>query len=180
VYGQEQVLAGSLLAGDYYVTHSKWLELRDFAVEAGDLLMTLVGVGTIGKVLTVEGVFEPGLINPRLMRIRPDRSKCLVNFLAYLIRSQSVRQQFNRYATGGTMPVLNGSVVRRVGVPIVPVDEQKRIADRLRSCESAIASERDSLSRLRQIRSGLMADLLSGRILVNAIAQSEVAGTANV
>ena len=63
VYGQEQVIADDLRAGDYYIPEAKFYELRTFAVQSGDLLLSLVG--TIGKVLVVPAEFHPGIINPR-------------------------------------------------------------------------------------------------------------------
>lgn len=166
VYGQEQVLAQSLAEGDYYVSSRKWLELSDFRVAKDDLLMTLVGVGTVGKILVVEEPFEEGLINPRLMRIRPDRSKCCTEFLANLIPSSLVRRQFNQYAGGGTMPVLNGSIVRKVRIPLVPKIEQERIAIRIASATVALKSELNYLQKLMQVKKGLMQDLLTGKVQV--------------
>ena len=165
VYGQEQVLARSLEKGNYYIPMSKWLELNAFSVAKGDLLMTLVGVGTVGKVIVVDTPFEPGVINPRLMRIRPDGSKCCTAFLAHMIPSPLVRRQFNQYATGGTMPVLNSSIVRKVKVPVVPFVEQLMIADQIDCCKVALDLERKAFRKLEQQKQGLMHDLLTGCVL---------------
>lgn len=180
VYGQEQVLAGSLCVGDYYIGQAKWLELSDFAVADGDVLMTLVGVGTIGKVLVVEEPFEPGVINPRLMRIRPDRAKCHATFLAHLIASSFVRRQFNRFATGGTMPVLNASIVRRVHVPIVPLHEQRLLSERIQSLEEMQLVVRVDLVKLKHLRSGLMRELLASHMISPSASHARDLGAANV
>ena len=155
VYGQEQILAGSLAEGDYYISPSKWAELRDFAVASGDILMTLVGVGTVGKVLLVASPFEPGIINPRVMRLRPNTLSCHAPFLKQLIASPLVRRQFNRFATGGTMPVLNTSVVRRVRIPLVRLTEQTQITGILAAHDAAIATEEDFRQKLIRQKQGL-------------------------
>lgn len=178
VYGQEQVLAGTLAAGSYYVPESKWRELGGFAVQEGDLLMTLVGVGTVGKILVVRTPFEPGIINPRLMRLRPDRSACCIPFLAQLIPSPLVRRQFNLLATGGTMPVVNGTIVRKVRVPVLQFAEQEKIATRLAACDARFTSESAVLEKLRLVKTGLMHDLLSGRVRVPVDQDCEVAASA--
>jgi type I restriction enzyme S subunit len=67
IYGQEQVISGDPFYGDYYIDQEKYKKLQSCSVERGDLLISLVG--TIGKVLVIPEGAEPGIINPRLLRI---------------------------------------------------------------------------------------------------------------
>ena len=43
VYGQEQVIRGDATFGDYYISQEKYTELESCKVEAGDVLVSLVG-----------------------------------------------------------------------------------------------------------------------------------------
>ena len=63
IYGQEQVISGDCTFGDYYIDEERYKSLENCAVQAGDVLISLVG--TYGKLLIMPEVFEPGIINPR-------------------------------------------------------------------------------------------------------------------
>jgi len=164
VYGQEQVIAGSLSVGDYYIPQSRYLGLQSFAVQKGDLLISLVG--TIGQVLVVRPPFESGVINPRLVRLRPDPAQCDVEFLKHLLVSAMVRSQLAQVAQGGTMPVLSGIVLRRLTLVRPPLKEQSCIAAILDAYDARIRAEEAMLAKLRQVKRGLMDDLLTGQVRV--------------
>jgi type I restriction enzyme, S subunit len=172
VYGQEQVLAGDLRHGDYYVREAKYHALLGFAVADGDILMTMVGAGTIGKVLIVTRPFEPGVINPRLMRIRLRPDVADARFVCELIRSLLVRRQFDRFRGGGTMPVLNLRILRAVLLPLLTVAEQRRIVGILHAHLQRSACEELALAKLRLLKEGLMEDLLTGRVRVTKLLES--------
>jgi type I restriction enzyme S subunit len=169
VYGQEQVLAQSLAIGSYFISMSKFQELKAFEVKEGDLLLTMVGVGTIGRVLLVRPPFEPGVINPRLLRLRLRRTVADPECLARLIQSPIVRRQFDRFHGGGTMPVLNLSVVKKIRLPIIPLTEQLRINEALKASEGRLESELGLAAKLRMERNGLADDLLTGRVRVTPL-----------
>jgi type I restriction enzyme S subunit len=161
VYGQEQVIGGSLDAGDYYIPERKFSELSTFAVCQGDVLISLVG--TIGHVLIVPPDHHPGVINPRLLRFRPNPRRCRPEFLKALLLSQPVRLQLDAFATGGTMPVLSAGVIRKLRTIIVGVPEQERIAQAIDGSERVRLSHSRDLAKLRCVRNGLMQDLLTGK-----------------
>jgi type I restriction enzyme, S subunit len=82
VYGQEQVLRGDHLYGDYFVSAGKFAELKSCSVAPGDVLMTLVG--TVGRVLVVPKDALPGIINPRLIRFSLDQQRVFPAFFGAL------------------------------------------------------------------------------------------------
>lgn len=166
IYGQEQVIAGNLAIGDYYISPQKFAEMRTFEVLAGDVLLSLVG--TVGCVLVVEAPFEPGIINPRLLRLRPFLQKVSPQFVRHLLLTDGLRKQIDSLAGGGTMPVINGKVIRRLRVPMISTEEQKLIVTRLRSLEQSVTSSTTHLAKLRQQKQGLMHELLTGRVRVEA------------
>ena len=167
VYGQEQVIGGTLDIGDYFITGRKYSEMGGFAVEEGDVLISLVG--TIGHVLIVPHRYHPGVINPRLLRFRPDPQHCVPQFLKALLLSQPVRIQLDTFATGGTMPVLSGGIIRKLGVVILGLNEQKRIIQMIAGSEAALLSSSTHLAKLRSLKTALMQDLLTGKKRVTAL-----------
>jgi len=165
IYGQEQVIAGNLEIGDYYITEAKFLEMAAFEVLADDVLISLVG--TVGCVIVVKPPLERGIINPRLMRVRPARGIVLSGFLKHLVLAANVRRQLEILAGGGTMPVINGKIIRRLVIPLLSLDGQARMVERIDARDGTLATAAEALAKLRKQKHGLMHDLLTGRVRVN-------------
>jgi type I restriction enzyme S subunit len=160
VYGQEQVIAGDLNIGDYFISSSKYLELRSFSIQANDILLSLVG--TTGKVLVVPDSFYPGVINPRLIRLRPNLRQTVVGYLKHLLESSIVRHQLNRLSQGGTMEVLSATVLRQLKLPKPSnLPEQRSIAHILDTIDEAIATTTAHIDKLKLAKAGLLHDLLT-------------------
>lgn len=169
VFGQEQVISGDQEIGDYFIPLRKFQELQDFAVASGDVLISLVG--TIGKVLVLREPLRPGLINPRLMRLRPNKHKALPEFVGLLVSSNVYARQVMANAGGGTMPVINKRIVSRIQVPVLPLSEQSRIWQAVVAADCRIDAEEQAVGKLAKQREGLMDDLLTGRVRVTPLLQ---------
>ncbi|MBD2490459.1 restriction endonuclease subunit S [Aulosira sp. FACHB-615] len=158
VYGQEQVIAGDLSVGDYFISKAKFRELHSFAVQANDILLSLVG--TVGKILVVREPFHPGIINPRLIRLRP-HYQTNTQYLKHLLESSIVRYQLNKIAQGGTMEVLSATVLRQLRLPKPQLPEQQKIAEILDAIDQAIALTDTHITKLKKAKAGLLHDLLT-------------------
>lgn len=149
VYGQEQVIAGRFDVGDYYVDERKYQQLKSCAVAEGDLLLSLVG--SFGKVLVVPSGIEPGIINPRLLKVTPNRDLLTPVFLAHLLAQSSVQATLHRVAHGGTMGILNAGLLKALKVILPPLSAQQTFAaritavDRLKAAHCAALTELDAL-----------------------------------
>ncbi len=151
VYGQEQVIAGDFTVGDYHVSEEKFEEMTAYAVAVGDVLISLVG--TIGKVAIVPDAIERGIINPRLLRVRPRREMLHPVYLAHVLTSPSVARLFGSVATGITMGVLNAGLLKQLNIPLPPLPLQEQFAQRvteIRELEVAQAASRVRLDALFQ------------------------------
>lgn len=126
IYGQEQVLAGRFDVGDYYISERKFQSLKTCAVREGDVLVSLVG--SFGKVLVVPAGIEPGIINPRLLKISPRRGLLTSEFLASLLAQPSVQTAFERLSHGGTMGILNAGLMKQFRVPLPPEAAQSEFS----------------------------------------------------
>jgi type I restriction enzyme S subunit len=69
-------------------------------------------------------------------------------------------------AQGGTMPILSGTIMKQVKLATPPLEEQRRIAAVLDAHDARIRAEEATLDKLRQVKRGLMDDLLTGRVRV--------------
>jgi type I restriction enzyme, S subunit len=164
VYGQEQVIAGDLKVGDYYITKEKYEELSAFQVGEGEILISLVG--TFGQVLVIPSEFEAGIINPRLLKLRMPKESVDPYFVAQQLKSEFVVDQLNRFQQGGTMGVLSGSTLRPVKLVVPPLKEQREISMLLSNFEKNIQIKELKKEKLIDFKKALMQDLLTGKVRV--------------
>ncbi|MDD5240083.1 MAG: restriction endonuclease subunit S [Sulfuricella sp.] len=122
IYGQEQVIRDDLSYGDYYISEEKYRKLENCRLQAHDLLISLVG--TFGKISIVPEQFEPGIINPRLMKITLDRSRALPLFMKALLTGDSMRERIESVSHGGTMSIVNVGIMKGLDIPVPPLDIQ--------------------------------------------------------
>lgn len=161
IYGQEQVIRGDYLYGDYYITKSRFNELKSCAVEPGDILLSLVG--TAGRVLVIPAGAPAGIINPRLIRFSFDLDLISPRYFQFLFETQGYQALLSRSAQGGTMGVLNAGLLRPICVPLPPVAEQEAIAEALSDADVLIESLEQLLGKKRRLKQGAIQELLTGR-----------------
>ena len=155
IYGQEQVIADDCTIGDYFIDEAKYETLKSCAVQAGDILVSLVG--SFGQVTIVPSDATPGIINPRLIRLSFDPKLIYGRYFQHFFRSTHAQHQLESRAHGGTMGVLNASDLHELKVPLPPLPEQKRIA--------AILDKADAIRRKRQEAIHLTEELLRSAFL---------------
>ena len=161
VYGQEQVIRGDYLYGDYYISKARFNELRSCAVEPGDILLSLVG--TAGRVLVIPPDAPEGIINPRLIRFSFDKNLISPPYFRFLFETKSYQALLARSAQGGTMGVLNAGILRPICIPFPRLPEQEAIAEALSDADALIESLAQLLAKKRNIKQGAMQELLTGK-----------------
>ena len=161
IYGQEQVIADDAFYGDYYIDEERYRSLRSCAVEPDDILISLVG--TIGKVLLVPENAQPGVINPRLLRISLNKTQMSSKFFKYFLESRPTVNLLDRWAQGGTMGVLNAATLKALKVPVPPLPEQQKIAKILSTWDKAISTTERLIDNSTQQKKALMQQLLTGK-----------------
>lgn len=127
IYGQEQVISDDCTFGDYYIDEERYKSLENCAVQPGDVLISLVG--TYGKLLIMPEVFEPGIINPRLMKITFDKEKVNPYYFKFFFQSESLKKALSQNTHGGTMDILNLGIVRKIEMPLPPLKLQNEFVD---------------------------------------------------
>jgi len=167
IYGQEQVIRGDPNHGDYYIDEPLFESLRSNQVQAGDLLVSLVG--TIGKTLVLPATIEPGIINPRLVKITLDPELMSPHYLSLVLRSPGVRRSLGAEAHGQTMDVLNLTILKAAPIPCPPRPEQDRIlaeVDRQFSIlDSISATVEAGLARAQRLRQSILREAFAGRLV---------------
>ncbi|QRM19009.1 restriction endonuclease subunit S [Dechloromonas sp. TW-R-39-2] len=90
-------------------------------------------------------------------------------WLALVYTQPGVQTQVMGRAVGSTMANLNTSILAAITIARPPVTEQNEIARRLKSLNKRIRFEEEELEKRRFEKTGLMDDLLTGRVRVTGL-----------
>jgi len=140
----------------------------EYLIGGGELVMNLTAQSLedqfLGRVcMTLPG--EQCLLNQRLATFRP--LDCHLPFLFWSLRGSFFRLQIDRNPQGTKIQHIYNRDLEAVVLPIPERRlEQELIASVLFSAAKQIVSEELLLAQMRQLKSGLMNDLLTGRVRV--------------
>ena len=177
IYGQEQVIPNDFSIGDYYITEEKYQELKQYQITTGDILISCVG--TFGKIAIVPRDIEPGVINPRLMRLRCSTT-VTSEYLVTILRSIVVFEQFSFLSRGGTMDVVNIGTLNEIVLSVPKISEQSTIVRFVKSetakFDTLTAEAQTAITLLQERRTALISATVTGKIDVRGLvaAKTEV------
>ena len=127
-------------------------------VEKGTILVAMYGA-TAGKIalLKIKATTNQAVL---AVPLKNDDILFIINMLEQHM-SKLVFQ-----AQGSGQPNLSKQMVDSMLISVPPITEQKQIAKILNTQDKKIESEQKNLSKLQELKKGLMSDLLSGRVRV--------------
>ncbi len=148
----------------YHVSEARFEMAPEIQLMPGDLLMTKDG--TIGKLLYIDAIPHPGKasLNSHLLLFRPIKRSYNPKYLYYQLRSRRFQDFIELSKSGTTFFGLSQAAVGNYPVLLPPIEEQNRIATILSDLDAEIAVLDASLGKARQIKQGMMQELLTGRI----------------
>ena len=125
--------------------------------------------GTIGRVAYVD--FLPGLatINSTMMLLRITNKEIYNRFIFYYLQGEYFSNIIKEKTSGSGVPHLFQRDMKSLLLPIIDFQEQNNIANMLISLDNQIINEIIALSKLKRLKTGLMNDLLSGKVGVEGI-----------
>lgn len=162
IYGQEQVIKDDMSFGNYYIDEKKFKELESCKIKEGDVLVSLVG--TYGKISVIPKKFELGIINPRLMKISPDKDIIRPDFLKFLLQSSHVEKQLKSHSRGGTMDIINVGIIRKIFIPLPQIDLQNQFAERVQLIETQKQQAQETLAKSEALFQGLLQQAFKGEL----------------
>ncbi len=139
------------------VIEAKYVRSR---VAAGDVLISVKG--TIGRVDILPEWFE-GNISRDIARIRP-KPGISGEYLRQMLDSVLFQRHLGNAIVGTTRAELSIGVLRKLPIILPLPEEQELIARSLRASDSKLKSEKTNLEKLRYTKTGLMQDLLTGKV----------------
>lgn len=155
-----------------YVTPPKDAEGERTRALPDDLLLSITAqIGAVGVV--PEGLGE-AFVNQHTALIRLRRKECVPRWIAYGLLSQFGKDQCRLLTNGGTKVGLTLGDVRCLSVLLPPFDEQLRIVAAVegetRQLNLAIARLEREIELLREYRTRLIADIVTGKLDVRKAA----------
>jgi type I restriction enzyme S subunit len=138
-----------------------------FLANFGDIVIAASGI-TIErfheKVAFVGRADLPFCMNTSTIRFRPFDHVLAANFLYQYLTSDTFKRVIGGQATGSAQLNFGPSHLGKISISIPTVAEQTAIATILSDMDSELAELQSRLAKARQIKQGMMQELLTGRI----------------
>ena len=145
-----------------YISWQKYEESPEIKIENGDIILVKTG-STVGKTAIVKNLSERATINPQIVVLKKVNIDNL--FLGYSMGFNVIQQQLKATTVGGALPTLSQKQIAQFKFPLPPItDEQTAIAEILSDMDAEIAALEGKLSKARDVKSGMMSVLLSGKV----------------
>jgi len=140
-------------------------------IRIGDVLWNSTGTGTIGRacLVTQRDVEPPKVVDSHVTIVRPNQAAIEPRFLFSWIQSPEIQENISSLATGTTNQIeLSRLAITSIQIPIAPLNEQKRIADKLDALLARVDACRERLDRipsiLKRFRQAVLAAATSGQL----------------
>ncbi len=160
--GIDNVLDGAFSAGKQHrISHEKYKQLKKYSARPLDVLITVMA--TVGRCCVVPKDVEPAIITKHVYRISVDKELCEPAYLMNALRGcHAVRAQLYGEIQGVTRPGVNGQILRRLGIPLAPLEEQRMILSTLEDLMCRADSIDEAVQSVRQ-RAGMLEESVLGR-----------------
>ena len=135
---------------------------KHFEIQENDIVVASSG-NSYGKIAVVREKDLPLVMNTSVIRFKP-LEKIDYNFLLVFLKSVSFKDQIDLLTTGGAQPNFGPAHLNKILVNLPPKNEQKNIADVILSMDLEIESLENRLQKARQLKQGMMQDLLTGKV----------------
>ena len=148
-----------------FVTPRMHAEMKRTHVKAGDVLLNITGA-SIGRSTYVPDDFGEANVNQHVCIIRADT--CIPAYLSCFLNSPLGQEQIFAIEAGVTREGLNYGQIRRLKIPLAPLEEQRRIAQLVRELMARNQEARSRLQNvtplIRQFRQSVLAKAFRGEI----------------
>ncbi|MEM1832009.1 MAG: restriction endonuclease subunit S [Desulfurococcaceae archaeon] len=125
------------------------------------IIIGRVGVGSVGKVYLASGRIW---VNDNAFYVLPSTDEVCTPFIYYALLSRGLERLAMRSAGG--YAIITQALLKKIEIPLPPVEEQKRITEILFTIDEYINKLRKRLELLKNIKRALMEILLTGKVRV--------------
>jgi type I restriction enzyme S subunit len=172
--GRAVVTIGSLGIGKFiddellFVDEFTARRLSEYELISGDIAFSRVA--DVGRSVVVNEAQEGWIMSSNFMRISVNKSKVQPDYLQLLLaHSAGVRKQMRATVNSGGRDVANSAILMGLRFPIPTPHEQCEIVNRNAALGLRLEEESGELEKLLKVKTGLMDDLLTGRVRVTPL-----------
>ena len=152
-------------------------ELSGTHVKPGDVLLNITGA-SIGRVCFVPDSFEDGNVSQHVCIIRPQRRLVKSAFIAALLSSPGAQYQLYISQNGSSREGLTLRAIKGFSMPVPSVEEQDLILTAItvqtRDIVKAIDKAQAEIGFIREYRTRLVSDVVTGQLDVRGLALPDV------
>jgi type I restriction enzyme S subunit len=142
--------------------------LPQFILNKGDIILSMTG--TAGKrdygFAVQINIDEKLFLNQRVCKFLFNQAKIDKDFLLNVLHSEFYLTKLYESVTGTKQANLNSDNILEIYVPFPSIEEQSRISKQLLKVDGFISNSKTELSKLQSLKTGLMQDLLTGKVRV--------------
>lgn len=149
------------LSDPTYLSFDKYIESPEIMVQKDDIL--IVQRGTIGKLVLIDQEIGDATINPSMVILR--LHNVCHKFVFYFLASRSGQKQITSDTSSTGVPMITQKQIEnfQIRLPLTE-EEQNAIATILSDMDAEIATLEEKLAKARQLKQGMMQELLTGRV----------------
>jgi type I restriction enzyme S subunit len=132
--------------------------------EKGDVLITMEApLGNIAQIPDTNRY----ILSQRVVLLRPKQNKLTKDFLAIQMAGTRFQKELVKHSSGSTAVGIQRAKLELIDIAVPQsTNEQVAIALNINTADSQIVSVERELDKLKNLKSGLMTDLLTGRVRV--------------
>lgn len=154
---------------------AKAKELAEHRLDSGDIVFARRG--ELGRCVRVSEVESGWFCGTGSIRLRLKEKSPQSEYLVMLLRSKGIAQWLSAQSVGATMENLSTAILSKLPLPLPPTTEQKAIQDFVNKHEKTIDRAIESVCRqielLREYRTRLIADVVTGKLDVRGVRLDE-------
>jgi len=158
---------GLLLDDVAFIDEQVDAEMAPSRVNDGDVLLNITGA-SLGRCCVAQLNGMRANVNQHVCVIRPKATRYVPTFLANALSSPAVQAQIFASEDGISRDALNFEQIAELEICHPPLAEQRRIASFLErktaEIDSLVGKIRQAIGYLRELRSGLIADVVTGKV----------------
>lgn len=154
-----------------------------FLIEAGDLVIASSGI-TIDTdgLLRTRGAFVsqgdlPLCLNTSVIRFKAIDGRSDLNYLRHWLQSPCFRIQITREVTGIAQKNFGPSHLKKIKIPLPPLEEQRRIAAVLDKVDELRRKRQQAIERLDDLVQSVFLDMFGDPVTTTKVAVEEIASS---
>lgn len=144
---------------------AEYLDRHNF--RPGDILITKLGY-PLGEACIAPEKISHGIIVADLVRVRVPVDGIDRKYLTYAINSPFLVRQFEKHTKGTTRPRVNLGIIRKLPIPVAPLEQQKRIVAEIEKqfsrLDEAVANLKRVKANLKRYKAAVLKAAVEGKL----------------